>query len=97
MTGSGPERNRRASFSRIKERNAQRMEEKMKSGKIRVLFNSNPVEIREKSVILDCAGERQEILNDYVWLFAGGISPNAFLQKAGVKFGVQTIDPPKGV
>jgi thioredoxin reductase (NADPH) len=74
-------------FSRIKERNAKRIEEFMKSGKLQVLFNSSPVEFKPESVILDIAGLQKEIPNDFVWIFAGGTPPTAFLQKVGVGFG----------
>ena len=74
-------------FSRIKERNAKRIEEFAKSGKVRVVFNSGPVEFKPESVILDIAGTRQEIPNDFVWIFAGGTPPTAFLQKVGIGFG----------
>ena len=62
-------------FSRIKERNAKRIEDCMRSGKVRVLFNSNPVEFKPESVIIDVNGTRQEIPNDFVWIFAGGTPP----------------------
>ena len=78
---------RKERFGRIKQRNAQRIEDCIRSGKVRVLFNSNPVEIKENVVILDVGGESQEILNDYVWIFAGGVAPNTFLEKIGVAFG----------
>lgn len=78
-------------FSRIKERNAKRIEDCMKSGKVKVLFNSNPVEFKPESVIMDVAGARQEIPNDFVWIFAGGTPPNAFLKKIGVGFGAMDV------
>ena len=74
-------------FSRIKERNAKRIEEFAKSGKVRVVFNSNPVEFKPESVILDVAGTQQEVPNDFVWIFVGGTPPTAFLQKVGIGFG----------
>jgi thioredoxin reductase (NADPH) len=74
-------------FSRLKERNAKRIEDRMRSGKVRVVFNSNPVEFKPESVILDVSGTRQEIANDFVWIFAGGTPPTAFLKKIGVGFG----------
>src|SRR5579864_5359883 len=74
-------------FSRIKERNSQRIAECTKSGKLKVLFNSNPVEFKPESVILDVAGQQQEFPNDFVWIFAGGTPPTAFLKKVGVGFG----------
>jgi thioredoxin reductase/ferredoxin len=78
---------RQAEFSRIKERNAQRIREAGKSGKIKVLFLSKPVEVREKSVLLDVEGKVAELPNDWMWVFAGGEPPNAFLQKVGVAMG----------
>jgi thioredoxin reductase (NADPH) len=78
-------------FSRIKERNAQRIEDCMRSGKVKVLFNSNPVEFKPESVVVDVNGSRQEFLNDFVWIFAGGTPPNAFLKKIGVGFGAHDL------
>jgi thioredoxin reductase len=78
-------------FSRIKERNAKRIEDCMKSGKVRVLFNSSPVEFKPESVLLDVAGTVQEIPNDFVWIFAGGTPPTAFLKKVGIGFGLRDV------
>jgi thioredoxin reductase len=78
-------------FSRIKERNAKRMEECMRAGKVKVLFNSNSVEFKPESVVLDVAGKLHEIPNDFVWIFAGGTPPNAFLKKIGVGFGTHDV------
>jgi hypothetical protein len=33
----------------------------------------------------------QEIPNDFVWIFAGGTPPNAFLKKIGVGFGSRDL------
>jgi len=82
---------RREAFSRIKERNVQRLPEYTKSGKLKVIFNSQPVEIREKSVLLDVAGQVREMPNDYVWVFAGGTPPNEFLQKVGIQLGQRDL------
>jgi thioredoxin reductase len=82
---------RREAFSRIKERNTQRLPEYTKSGRLTVIFNSQPVEIREKSLLLDVAGQVREIPNDYVWVFAGGTPPNEFLQKVGVQLGPRDL------
>src|SRR4051812_3653234 len=78
---------RQAQFSRIKERNSQRIQEAMRSGKLKVLFNSSPVEFTADAVVIDVAGTLQTIPNDYVWIFAGGTPPNDFLKKIGVQFG----------
>jgi thioredoxin reductase (NADPH) len=82
---------RSAQFSRIKERNSQRIADCMKSGKVEVLFNSSPVEFKEESVLLDVQGEQREIPNDYIWIFAGGTPPNDFLKKIGVGFGARDM------
>jgi len=78
-------------FSRLKERNNQRVRECIRSGKLTVVFNSQPVEIRPQSVVLEVQGGRREIPNDYVWVFAGGTPPNAFLEKIGVRLGQQDL------
>lgn len=78
-------------FSRIKERNEKRIQDFMRSGKIKVLFNSNPIEFKPESVILDIGGTKQEILNDFVWIFAGGTPPTTFLKKIGVGFGARDL------
>jgi thioredoxin reductase/Pyruvate/2-oxoacid:ferredoxin oxidoreductase delta subunit len=78
-------------FSRIKDRNAKRIEDCIRSGKVEVLFNSNPVEFKSTSVVLDIGGGVQEIENDFVWIFAGGTPPNAFLKKIGVGFGERDV------
>jgi thioredoxin reductase (NADPH) len=74
-------------FSRIKERNSTRVEECIRSGKLKVLFNSSPLEFREDAVVIEVKGERMEIPNDFVWIFAGGTPPYDFLRKVGVQLG----------
>jgi len=78
---------RGAEFSRIKDRNAKRIKDCIGSRKVEVLFNSQPVEIKEKSVLLQVGGTLREIANDYMWVFAGGEPPNEFLKKAGIAMG----------
>jgi thioredoxin reductase len=82
---------RQERFSRIKARNEQRVEECIRSGKLTVLFNSTPVEIRPEAVIIDVKGQRQELGNDFVWVFAGGTPPNDFLKKIGVQLGTRDL------
>lgn len=78
-------------FSRIKERNARRIEDCVRSRKVRVLFNSNPLEFKAESVVIDVGGSREEIANDFAWIFAGGTPPNEFLKKIGVGFGARDL------
>jgi thioredoxin reductase/NAD-dependent dihydropyrimidine dehydrogenase PreA subunit len=82
---------RQERFSRIKERNVKRLDDCIKTGKVKVLFNSNPVEFTAESAILEVGGSRREIPNDFVWIFAGGTPPNDFLKKIGVQFGMKDL------
>jgi thioredoxin reductase (NADPH) len=82
---------RKNEFSRIKERNAQRLKEFVKSGKLTVVFDSQPVEIHERGVVLEVAGKRRELPNDYVWVLVGTLPPNDFLQRIGVQLGLQDL------
>ena len=78
---------RRGEFSRLKDRNAKRVDEHIREGKIEVLFNSAPIEFRPGSVLIDCGGQTKDISNDFVWIFAGGTPPTDFLRSCGVAFG----------
>jgi len=82
---------RQASFARIKQRNETRIEECMRNGKLKAIFNSNPVEFKPESAVLNVNGQLQEIANDFVWIFAGGVPPNDFLKKVGVGFGMRDM------
>jgi thioredoxin reductase (NADPH) len=78
---------RKEAFTRIKERNAKHLQQYQKSRKLEVIFSSVPVEIRERTVVLEVGGRRREIPNDFVWVLAGGTAPNEFLQRIGVQLG----------
>ena len=68
-----------------------RIEECMRTGKVKVLFETNPVEFNADSVTLDVKGVLEEMPNDFVWIFAGGTPPNDFLKKIGVGFGARDL------
>src|SRR5229473_3319434 len=82
---------RQSAFSRIKERNAQRLQEFLRKGKLKVILNSKVQEITPDAVVLDVNGASQRFPNDYVWVFAGGDPPTAFLKKIGISFGLQDL------
>jgi thioredoxin reductase len=82
---------RKDEFSRIKERNAQRIKECVDARLLEVCFNSAPVEIKDNVVVLEVEGSRRELKNDFTWVFAGGIPPNAFLEKVGVVLGPRDL------
>ena len=76
-------------FDRIKPKNQEKLDASSGSGKVTVLFKAQPKQIRTDAVALDVGGEAREMKNDYVLIFAGGVLPTAFLEKAGVT--VQTM------
>jgi thioredoxin reductase/Pyruvate/2-oxoacid:ferredoxin oxidoreductase delta subunit len=82
---------RQERFGRIKDRNAKRIDECMRAGKLNVIFNSNVVEITPDSVLLDVKGEKRAIANDYVWIFAGGVAPKDFLRRIGIQVGMRDM------
>src|ERR1700730_11258604 len=82
---------RKECFTRLKDRNEKRIRESIQNGKVHVVFNSIPVEFKQTSVILDVNGNSQEIPNDFVWIFAGGEPPTAFLKKIGVRVGLRDM------
>jgi putative YpdA family bacillithiol system oxidoreductase len=83
-------------FSRLKERNSTRIRECMRKGQLQVVFNSEPESIREDTVVLRVQGGKRELPNDYVFVFAGGTPPNAFLEKIGVQLGSQDLTEAAG-
>jgi thioredoxin reductase/Pyruvate/2-oxoacid:ferredoxin oxidoreductase delta subunit len=82
---------RKNAFARIKERNATHLAEDLRGGRIRVIYDSTPLEIAEDGVILDVRGTTERLANDFVWIFAGGVPPNEFLKKIGVQLGAKDL------
>lgn len=80
-------------FNRLKPKNSVNIREAGASGKVNILYNTNPVNITGDAVILRKTDSNEElkISNDLVYIFAGGELPIQFLEKAGVhitrKFG----------
>ncbi|MBI3190014.1 MAG: NAD(P)-binding domain-containing protein, partial [Ignavibacteriales bacterium] len=84
---------RREGFVRLKEKNEQRIQEMMKSGKVKTIFNSDVVEIKPDSVIIK---EQNNIIhnlrNDVVFIFAGGEMPAELLKIIGVKLRTEEVE-----
>ena len=87
---------RKDKFARIKAGNRDLIEAAIEERKLRVIYNSNLVEINEDVISLSIEGadnkkEVEEITNDLVYIFAGGELPIKFLKNAGInvekKFG----------
>ena len=75
------------SFSRIKPRNLELINEFSLDGKVEVLLKSVVKEINDNAVILNLSDENEdiELPNDLVYVFAGGELPTVFLEKIGVR------------
>lgn len=78
---------RNDSFSRLKSKNSEQINNAMAAGKVKVLFNTNPTCINQDSVVLSTnkPGEELYVENDLVYIFAGGELPVEFLKKAGIQ------------
>jgi thioredoxin reductase len=78
---------RRSGFSRVKKKNEDRINDAIKAGLIKPLFNSNVTVISPSEVTLSTATGEINMVNDYVFVFAGGIPPYEQLKGYGIKFG----------
>jgi putative YpdA family bacillithiol system oxidoreductase len=78
---------RQSKFARVKLKNEKRITELIAEKKVRPIFNSNVLEIREKTVLIKAGEDTLEIPNDYVFIFAGGEPPFKMLAEMGVAFG----------
>jgi len=78
---------RQAKFARVKKKNEERINELIREKKVRPIFDSNLLEIKEKTVVLKVGDDITEIPNDYVFIFAGGEPPFKMLQEMGIAFG----------
>jgi len=77
---------RSAAFARVKLKNRQRLEERERQGRVRVLMESQVLSIQPKSVSLVWREANEEFQNDAVIVCAGGVLPTPLLQKMGIKF-----------
>jgi thioredoxin reductase/NAD-dependent dihydropyrimidine dehydrogenase PreA subunit len=72
-------------FSRVKPDNRTRIERLQAEKKLKVLLESNVLEIGPTKVRLTAGAKEGEIPNDYVLVFAGGDPPTKLLDAAGVE------------
>jgi thioredoxin reductase/ferredoxin len=75
---------RSAAFTRAKAKNRDKVEALVAAGRVRLFLNSNVLEIREDSVLLDQEGKKLPLANDAVIISAGGILPTGFLKEVGI-------------
>jgi thioredoxin reductase len=90
---------RRSAFSRIKQRNEERITTFQAEGRIDVLFNSQVKSIQPGSTVIQVeeAGSVREmpVRADYVFVLAGGEPPYPLLKKIGIRFhGEKEVEAP---
>lgn len=82
---------RKDTFSRLKPKNKQKLDEAISEKKLNLLLNSNLTSIEENKVHLKLEDDEISLANDFVYIFAGGELPTDFLKSAGIvitrKFG----------
>ena len=72
-------------FGRAKPKNRQRVEAAADRGNLKLLLSSSVSQIHDDLVILEQGGKKLEIRNKAVIVSAGGVLPNEFLNKVGVR------------
>lgn len=74
-------------FSRIKPKNQEKINKASASGVVDLRFNTNLTEISGDHITLVTGndGEKMQVRNDLVFIFAGGELPTQFLMKAGIR------------
>ena len=73
-------------FARIKPANHERITEAERGGRVRILWETSPVEIHPDSVRLrGAAGDTTSLPTDQVFVLVGGELPTAFLRACGVE------------
>lgn len=76
---------RKDKFSRIKPKNREKIQQAIDQKLLKVMYNSNLIQIDKNEVILTTEAETLTLENDLVYIFAGGELPTQFLEKAGVQ------------
>jgi len=78
-------------FTRIKSRNDAQVRQALKQGWIKILFESTVSSIEENEVHLSHAGRSRTLVNQYVFIFAGGVPPFKLMESLGIRFGTATV------
>lgn len=72
-------------MQRARDRNQKMLTDAAKEDRVKILLKSNVLQINADSAVIDIAGQKQTVKNDFVFIMAGGNSPEEFLQKVGVE------------
>lgn len=71
-------------LGRAKQRNRERVKKASESGALRLLLNTNVVEIEPGAVLLESNGRQRKVANDAIIVCAGGVLPTDFLREIGI-------------
>lgn len=77
---------RKKQFFRIKKRNQERLAKLVQRGKIKLMMESQVLDISEKAVRLQTPLGSVSLPNDYVFVLIGGIPPFKLLKESGILF-----------
>jgi len=84
---------RKNRFYRIKARNQVKLKKMIDQKQLEVLFESQPKHIAKDHVLIQTKQGEQQIKNDYIFIFAGGIPPFDLLHRSGIQFGGEERSP----
>jgi thioredoxin reductase len=76
---------RKAKVNRAKAANISRMNALAVSDALNLVFESTVKRVEADRVVLSQLGENKVVANDFVFVFAGGVLPFAFLEKVGIQ------------
>lgn len=82
---------RKHDFSRARERNRQFLDDAENEGRLKIVRGSNLTSIGESVVELNTEQGAATLPNDYVFILAGGESPEGFLRQIGVEIVEKTV------
>ena len=77
---------RSEAFSRVKEKNRQRLKAQQEAGRLRVELKSKVIEIHKDHLLFETTAGREDLRNDVIIICAGGILPTPVLKAIGINF-----------
>ncbi len=87
---------RKEQFFRIKKKNRDRLAKLVKRDRVRLIMQSQVLEVTESSVRLKTPDGEIEVDNDFVFVLIGGIPPFKLLREIGIRFGDEPSAPALG-
>jgi cGMP-dependent protein kinase 2 len=78
--------NRGADFARAKGANVKLLMEARDAGRIRVMTETSPAEVRDKALVLDTRDGQETIACDRIIARMGSAAPRAFVESCGIEF-----------